>query len=162
VKVGETLFSDSFVSPDTGKVVGRIYLNQDITRHVYSRFEEAKNMPTLVKDAMSQKNGRYDLKSNYPGHEGDSYHGFKFNGKYISLRDAGNILAGMNAKSHEQALSEYMKGAGAYQKGGAWGAIQNKATGKVFGKHPYYGEQDYTGRAVEHGYRLNPDANESK
>ena len=35
-----------------------------------------------------------------------------------SLRDAGNILAGMNAKDHGQSFSDYMRGAAGYQQAG--------------------------------------------
>ena len=67
------------------------------------------------------------------------------------LRDAGNILAGMNAKDHGQSFSDYMRGAGGYQQAGIWGAFGG-LVGKEYGLPPYYGEQQWTGQAVWYGY----------
>jgi filamentous hemagglutinin len=76
-----------------------------------------------------------------------------FEGKYVSLRDAGNILAGINARTHGESFDDYMKGAGAYQVRGRTGAILSQF-GAKFGPPPYYGEQEYTGSRVQFGYNL--------
>jgi filamentous hemagglutinin len=114
-------------------------------------------MSTFSKDFGSRKGGPLDVKNVYPGHEGKSYHGFLLGGKYVSLREAGNILAGINAESHGQTFDDYMKGAGAYAQGGMGGAAVNKLSGATFGDQPYYGEQDYTGTRVKFGFDQGAD-----
>ena len=74
-------------------------------------------------------------------------------GDYISLRDAGNILAGMNAKDHGQSFDAYMRGAGGYQAQDLLGAARGYF-GATLGPPPYYGEERKTGRAIEFGYYL--------
>ena len=143
------------MSPDTHKPVGRIYLGQDITPYVMGLAYDASKLSTFDKNFESQKDKKFDVKAVYPGHEGKSYHGFLFNGKYISLRDAGNILAGINAHTHGERFDDYMKGAGAYNVAQRRGVIMHELTGKTYGPPPYYGEDEYTGSRVAHGYGLN-------
>jgi filamentous hemagglutinin len=109
-------------------------------------------MSTYDKDRASQAGEKLDVKAVYPGHEGKSYHGFLLGGKYATLRDAGNMLAGINAKAHGQDFAEYMKGAGAYQQAGTIGVIMNTLFGITYGTAPYFGESNYTGDRVRFGY----------
>jgi len=153
-KVGETRYWDSFRSPDTNKSVGRIYLKQAIDKDFYQLAAEAKGMSALMLSIKSFPEGRFDIKSNYPGHEGKSYHGFLFKGKYMTLREVGNILAGYNAASNGQAFEDFQKAAGALQAGGIPGFLQHKLTGKVYGTAPNWGEIDYQRKRSQFGYTL--------
>jgi hypothetical protein len=158
-KVGETIFPDSFLgepNKETGerRPVGKVYIDQDITDYVKGLASEAASVDTVSAYGRSRNGGPYDIKMTYPGHESKSYHGFLFEGKYISLRDAGNILAGINAASHGESFDSYMRGAGGYQKLGLLGAGAGYLLGAKFGPPPYYGEEPWTGASIKYGYGL--------
>jgi filamentous hemagglutinin len=142
-KVGETLFPDAFVSPDTRGPVGRVILGAHITPYLMDKAAEALGLTTLHKNIQSLPGGDFDVKAVYPGHEGKSY-------------QAGNILAGINAKSHGESFDQFMRGAGALQRDGARGPLLNQLLGRTYGSPPYYGEIPYTGTRVRYGYDLNP------
>ncbi len=153
-KVGETRFWDSFVSPETGKPVGQIFLNQSIDNYFYNLAAEALGMSAKGVALESTPKGKFDIKNVFPGHEGKSYHGFLLEGKYTSLREAGNILAGFNAASHGIGFDEFQKKAGALHAGGMPGLALHELTGFTFGSAPNWGEIDYQRTRSEFGYRL--------
>jgi len=153
-KLGETKFWDSFVSPDTGKPVGKIFLGESIELYLSSLAKEAKGMSSFGVARESIPNGKFDVKSKYPGHEGKSYHGFLFQGKYITLREAGNVLAGANAAILGQSFDDFQKMAGALHAGGISGLIKYQTYGKTYGNYPNYGECDYQRTRSEWGYML--------
>jgi filamentous hemagglutinin len=95
--IGETMYWDSFISPDTDKPVGVIYKNQSIDTQMAEFYKEAKTMSGIRTWIESRPGGKLDIKSRLPGHERKSYHGFLFDGVYTTLRATGNIFAGMNA-----------------------------------------------------------------
>jgi filamentous hemagglutinin len=105
-----------------------------------------------IKLLASVPGGEMDIKSQLPGYEGFSYHGFLYNGKYVSLREAGNLLAGMNAAQFKMEYSDFQKGAGALQSGGIIGAAMYKLFGKTYGTAPYWGENYYQYRSSLRGY----------
>ena len=43
IKIGETMFEDAFISPDTGKAVGQIYIGESIDGYIYNLNMEAQN-----------------------------------------------------------------------------------------------------------------------
>lgn len=148
------MFADSFTSPDTGKSVGVIYLGQSIDDYLYSLNDKAWRESSAMVGFKSRAGGEYDVKQHYPGHEGKSYHGFLFEGKYISLRDAGNILAGMNAAVKGQSFDNFQKASGALQQNGISGVVLNRTFGTTYGNAPTYGENDYQYYKSKYGYQL--------
>lgn len=154
VKVGQLMFKDSFISPETGKDVGVIYLGESIEPHVYKLNRQAHGESSMVVARKSAPGGEYDIKSNYPGHENKSYHGFLFKGKYISLRDAGNILAGMNAAVLGESFEDFQKASGALQQAGLWGVGLNTIFSTTYGDPPMYGEKPYQYYKSLYGYQL--------
>ena len=154
VKVGQLMFKDSFISPETGKDVGVIYLGESIEPHVYKLNRQAHGESSMVVARKSVPGGEYDIKSNYPGHENKSYHGFLFKGKYISLRDAGNILAGMNAAVLGESFEDFQKASGALQQAGLWGVGLNTIFSTTYGDPPMYGEKPYQYYKSLYGYQL--------
>ncbi|MCL1623835.1 hypothetical protein M2R47_06225 [Moraxella sp. Tifton1] len=77
-----------------------------------------------------------------------------FKGKYITLREGGNILAGMNAAILGVPFDELQKASGALHAGGKLGLIRHKTTGYVYGAYPRYGEIDYQYLKSKYGYQL--------
>ena len=157
--VGQVMWQDSFVSPDTRKAGGKIYLGQDIEPYIYQlNYQVWLNDTPKTFAQKSFPRGEYDVKSNYPGHEGYSFHGFLFNGKYISLRDAGNILAGMNAAVLDIPFKDFQKASGALHAGGKYlgkpFAGISYFTGIPFGRSPMYGELPYQYEKSKYGYIL--------
>ena len=86
----------------------------------------------------------------------DNFDGF-FLGKYISLREAGNIPAGVNASSHGASFMKFEQAAGAYNSGSwaggkFWNLSMNGLLGITYGNAPNYGENDYQRTRSEFGY----------
>ncbi|MFL1732740.1 hypothetical protein [Moraxella oculi] len=77
-----------------------------------------------------------------------------FKGKYITLREGGNILAGMNAAILGVPFEEFQKASGALHAGGKLGLIRHKTTDYVYGAYPRYGEIDYQYLRSKYGYQL--------
>jgi filamentous hemagglutinin len=152
IYIGDTMFWDSFISPDTGNPAGVIYPNQSIEIKMAELYTTARNLGEFRTWLESIPNGKMDIKSQLPGHERRSYHGFLYQGKYITLREAGNILAGMNAAQFGMEYSDFQKGAGALQAGGLTGIIRYKLFGKTYGETPYWGENYYQYRSSIYGY----------
>ena len=149
---GKTMYEDSFISPDTGKPVGVIYPNQSIDQKMAELSISAGEMGYTKTWYESRSGGKLDIKAQMPGHEGKSYHGFKYNGYVISLREAGNILAGQNAAYYNMSYEDFQKGAGALQQKGLVGAAKYKIFGTIYGPAPYYGENEYQYRCSLTGY----------
>jgi filamentous hemagglutinin len=156
-KVGETHFWDAFISPDTHRPVGRVYLGQSIDKYIADKANEALGMTTDETFQNMLPRHKLDIKAIFPGHEGKSYHGFLFQGKYVSLREAGNILAGVNAASHGMSFEDFQKGAGALHEGGLMGIALHRSLGITFGQAPNWGEIDYQRTRSEFGYNLYKD-----
>jgi filamentous hemagglutinin len=131
-KVGQTLFWDAFISPDSHKPVGRVFLGQDISNYVIGLAAEAA---TVTKANLTMDSS--------------------IMAKYVTLREASNILAGINARSHGETFDDYIKGAGAYNVAQRRGVLWHELTGKTYGRPPYFGEDEYTGSRVKYGYGLN-------
>ena len=149
---GKSMYVDSFVSPDTKNPVGIIYPTESIQEEMASLFISASTMGYTKTWYESRAGGKLDIKSQMPGHEGRSYHGFEYNGYIVSLREAGNILAGQNAAFYGMAYEDFQKGAGALQEKGLIGALTYKIFGTTYGSVPYYGENEYQYRSSLTGY----------
>ncbi|NBN65941.1 RHS repeat domain-containing protein, partial [Pannonibacter tanglangensis] len=152
-KIGETRFWDSFVSPETGRAVGKIYKDKEIDKYYDNLVEQASGESSFTVAWKSLPGGEYDLKSTFPGHEGRSYHGFLLDGTYTSLREAGNILAGQNAAMQGIAFKDYQQMAGRlHASDSLLSAGWNQVSGNVMGPPPNYGENDYQRTRSEYGY----------
>ena len=95
-KMGETYEWNSFVNPGTGDPIGKINFGstkaaQEVFKHMNIPLKVKANSAKLLLYAFNANNGElFDIKHHNP------YLGSQFAlGKYVSMRDAGNILAGM-------------------------------------------------------------------
>jgi len=84
--------------------------------------------------------------------------GYLLNGKYASIRSAGNFLAGLNVMTGTFAGSHIspqfaQKLFGAYQAGGKAGLAYTLSTGRQYPgtSAPYWGEQPYSGYMQQEG-----------
>ena len=150
--IGQVMWQDSFTSPETGKPFGIIHFGENIEPYVYQLNDKAWGEWDITVARKSLPGGEYDIKSNYPG--AGSYHGFLFQGKYITLRDAGNILAGMNAAVNGKSFDDFQKASGALQQGGRLAVTLHGLTGKTYGPPPMYGELPYQYYKSRYGYNL--------
>jgi RHS repeat-associated protein len=165
-KVGETHWWDTFLSPETHKPIGIVHIGEDITDFVLRIEGQAAAMRETKMLLNSRSGGELDIKLNTPGRR--SQDGYLLDGKYVTLREAGNMIAGYGAATHGFSFDEYMKGAGAYAHGLGVntdtlginklmgvidGGLSYVSKGRVsFEGPPWYGEQEYTGRAVQYGF----------
>ncbi|WP_311195362.1 DUF637 domain-containing protein, partial [Moraxella cuniculi] len=157
IKIGESMFEDAFISPDTGNAVGKVYIGESIDNYIYKLNNQAWNEGAFSKEWFAYNSlpgKKYDIKSTFPGHEGNSYHGFLFKGKYITLREGGNILAGMNAATLGISFDEFQKTSGALHADGIKGLLKYRTTGYSYGTYPRYGEIDYQYLRSKYGYQL--------
>jgi RHS repeat-associated protein len=153
-RVGETYFFDSFFSPENHIPVGQVSLGQSIDKYLTDKVIKGLGMSTDMVLFKSQNSYEFDIKEVFPGHEGKSYHGFLFGEKYVTLREAGNILAGLNAATHGLSFEDFQKGAGAYQAGKKIGALAYRLFGKTYGTAPGWGEKEYQRTRSKFGYDL--------
>ena len=101
--MGETYEWDSFINPNTGKPTGQIFYDRYIAgMEILDKilFLQQLPLPPTVRlgvYALNADNGGYfDIK------DGREYDGSQLiKGKYLSMRDAGNMLAGMVARLNE-------------------------------------------------------------
>jgi filamentous hemagglutinin len=119
---------------------------------------EAMAMTSAEVAAKSLPGQSLDIKESTSGSR--PYDGVLFQGTYITLREAGDMLAGFNGRSHGFTLDEISRITGSLQAGGLFGGIAAAATyasgGRlIFGPPPYYGETPYAGRSIVYGYNLN-------
>ncbi|UNU73960.1 hypothetical protein LU293_03425 [Moraxella nasovis] len=104
--------------------------------------------------------GNYDIKeahgngTTYADGTRKAYDGYLFHGKYVTLREGGNILAGMNAATLGIPYEDFQKASGALHVGGIAGLMNHLTTGKVYGNYPRYGEIDYQYLRSRYGYNL--------
>lgn len=160
-KLGETHYWDSFKSPDTGRAVGKIYQGQSIDDYYNQKVQQAATESAATVGRKSLPGSEYDLKATYPGHEGKSYHGFLLDGKYTSLREVGNMLAGHNAATQGLSFTEFQQTAGRLHGVNAATAAWREFWGTTVGTAPNWGEIDYQRTRSEYGYtkgnlRANP------
>ena len=105
----------------------------------------------------SMHNGILDIKTGGLADHG-VYTGYLLNGKYATIRSAGNYLAGLNAMTStlngEHISPEFaQKLFGAYQAGGVLGFAYTLSTGKNYPgtSAPYWGEVPYSGFMQQEG-----------
>lgn len=151
-KIGRTHAWDSFRSPDTGKPVGKIYMGQSIDQYYIDKAKQATTESKFTVARKSRPGKEYDLKATYPGHENKSYHGFLLDGEYVSLREAGNMLAGQNAAALGVPWTDFQQSAGRLHNSNVVTFPMRQLVGTVFGTAPNWGENDYQRTRSFHGY----------
>ena len=147
-KLGETRFWDAFISPDSHKPVGTIYEGYTFDREFRSLAEQASTLDALDLALASSTHGFLNVKAKDYGLTQDvtkSYDGVLLDGKYMTMREIGNALAGYNAAVNGQTYDDFQRVAGALQVEGLSGAFTSAIFGKSYGEKPFYGEKPYQG-----------------
>jgi hypothetical protein len=164
---GQTKFWDEFRAIDhngqTSAEIGKgakIEFNVKWDPIINTFHKESLKLNLYEIAEQSKPNRRLDIKKDKKITPSE-YTGREFNGYYISARSAGNYLAGYNGatgKLFDTYISweTYIRLAGALQqkKYTTWNAIDivmSKA--KSFGPPPYYGEEEYSGRWIQAGWK---------
>jgi RHS repeat-associated protein len=152
-KIGETYFWDSFTN-GRGDPLGHVNVGKDITPAFLKIVDDWRGSNFIAVANQSRHDRSLDIKATWPGVAGahKAQEGFMLLGKYVTLRDAGNMLYGINMANAGLNRDDMMRGAGGYQKDGMVGAIRGYG-GKEYGPPPYYGEEDITGSRVDYGYQ---------
>ncbi len=92
--------------------VGKLIVGESIDAYIDDLHAKAELYGKDKTFKLSLPNKEFDIKTQYPGHKGFSYHGFLFCGKYVTLREADNILAGMNTALFGMEFDDFQKGWG--------------------------------------------------
>jgi RHS repeat-associated protein len=118
---------------------------------------EANRMGLTQTAFQSMHYGDFDIKTQAWADHGSNT-GYLLNGEYVTIRSAGNYLAGLNAMTATFAgdhLSPQFaqKLFGAYQQGGGQGLAYTLTTGKNYPgtSAPYWGEEPYSGFMQQEG-----------
>jgi filamentous hemagglutinin len=156
-KIGETHFVDSFTNGN-GKPMGHVNIGKDITASVIKIASKANGMSLPIVMMESRDKKSLDIKWSTPGVVGPhkAQQGFLFKGKYLTLRDAGNVLYGINTYNKGLSRDTAMKAAGAWAQTKSLGSTFLGGMGKEYGPAPYYGEDPITGSRIDFGYKLAP------
>jgi hypothetical protein len=148
--MGKSRYIDSFREGNREWVIN---FGNDKTTEIYqksrdylSRFGN-KNRASIAVD--SRAGGPLDIKTKL-----GAYNGFVFRGEYLSGRELGNVLFGLNAGGAGLNMTGTMKNAGAYNQQGAYGILKNAIGLGAPNSPPYYGEDDYSGRNIHYGFGL--------
>ena len=161
IKIGETERWDEFaaIDPVTGKPIdgsaisdARIHFEKSLDRLIDYANERASPKGLFAIAVWSRGKGQLDIKTNPTLADYGLGTGYLFQGKYITIRSAGNYLAGLNAMT-AKIQGSYIspefaqKLFGAYQEGGWRGALKTFIIGKEFPgtTGPYWGEPAYSG-----------------
>nr|MDU9044388.1 RHS repeat-associated core domain-containing protein [Candidatus Electrothrix aestuarii] len=147
--VGESYFWDTF---EKGS---KIFMNRDKTNDFFELAKSTEWIPDTIVALESRSGKKYDPKVTW-GYKPTS--GFVLNGKYATVRDIGNALAGLNARIGATPFKEFQRMAGAvHQKKGLTG-IALSYFGKEYGPAPTYGEINLQYRMSIIGYNELYDA----
>ncbi|MBW7877464.1 MAG: hypothetical protein H3C47_15915 [Candidatus Cloacimonetes bacterium] len=157
--VGNSFAQDSFTIPpeDLPKdkrhivhPVGTVNLNSSIDGYISQQL--AKNYGYFETWSKSRSGQELDLKTD--SCMGGAYAGHQFQGNYMTMREAGNMLAGMNAARLGMDFEHFQKGAGAYHDAGKLGIINYLIFGTTYGDSPEWGEIPYQRTRSKYGYEL--------
>jgi RHS repeat-associated protein len=163
--MGETMFWDEFVSPETGKAFGKINFGANWEDVINPMIDKAKGLGLVDVASRSGGGGEFDIKKDHPNE------GRMLGGKYVSSRSAGNYLAAYNAyvangftgvgggSKFSISFDIFMKLAGALHVQESRG--QSLTTGQkagivlqgtAYGPFPAYGENEYCYRMCRWGW----------
>jgi hypothetical protein len=156
-KIGESLRPDSYLDdPDEHgerRPRGNVFVGISMEQSIITAASQAMEMNPVKVMKESGHGGTLDIKTGRPGH--GPCDGFLFEGRYVTLREGGDILAGFNGKSHGLSLDLTSRLTGAYQAGRLQLGLTLATLGRVtWGPPPYYGETPYAGRSIVYGYGL--------
>ncbi len=163
-KMGETKYWDEFKRPSDGTPSGAIDFGTSWDGLISTLNKEAVKFDLMDIATLSKNNRVFDIKSNKKLMTGDAgvYTGRLLEGKYATLRTAGNYLAGLNGRTGtlfgaHVSQTKYMMLAGALQqkiftKTIAASIVDEKLSPKNWWPAPYYGEEPYSGRAILDGW----------
>lgn len=149
-KIGKTQFWDAFKDPMTGNEAGRVHVGDSIDELMLKLYNEAGGMGYIGTWLESLPGGFLDIKDNIP--DAGVYDGFLFDDSYVTLREAGNILAGMNAAQFNMEYEDFQRGAGALHEAGVVGLLDYQTRGTLYGPPPEYGEVSYQYYRSLYGY----------
>ncbi|WP_240915171.1 RHS repeat-associated core domain-containing protein [Chitinophaga oryziterrae] len=170
-KMGETLYWNEFIVPNTNRAEGRILFRESWASTIAGYHEEAMKYDLREVANKSKNNQDFDIKTKRDVAPYGPMTGKKLLGYYASARSAGNFLAGFNGRQGELggvhiSYETYMKLAGALNVGefNKWNAFRIVTFGTSFGPAPWYGEDEYSGRQIQNGwqgganlFKSNPD-----
>ncbi|MBO4985314.1 MAG: hypothetical protein J6C87_06700, partial [Bacteroides sp.] len=158
-RMGETLEWNSFVNSKSGKPIGEILFGSYLARDEIKRSINALNFkginPLYILSfyAVNARNGGiFDLKY------GRTYTGSQISeGKYISMRDAGNFLAGCVAQKNGLFAEDTYIAYGAFQLAGndIFSMFAKFSLAKKLGAVGYYGEEPISHVFQRRGYERN-------
>ncbi|MFA5184742.1 MAG: toxin TcdB middle/N-terminal domain-containing protein [Patescibacteria group bacterium] len=114
-----------------------VHIGDDKTQKLYNSVKPA-NESKVTTALKSTSGGEYDIKKTW-GYE-NAGDGVMFEGKYGTLEDMGNILAGINARVSGENYSDFQRTAGGLHQAGKVGAFNAYYFGKEYGPAPTYGE----------------------
>jgi RHS repeat-associated protein len=146
--IGDSFQWNSFEKGNT------IHQGVDKTEALYANVKP-KWESKIITALKSLPEGYYDIKKTWGYKAGE---GFIYEGKYASMRDFGNILAGINAKVGNTSFKSFQRMAGAVHFTNEQGkfvkvlAVIRAFLGTEFGPPPLYGEEEIQYNASHHGY----------
>lgn len=161
-KIGETLYEDEFISPETGNVMTNtvIQVGKQFDSMIEQKHQDSldENLQQIASE--SGNGGKYDVKVEY------NNVGAQLAGTYATSRSAGNLLAGYNSSTSNVpytpagiSFETFQKMAGALQVRNEQGKPLTKGdlgkiltTGSALGPAPYYGENYYQYRRSYQGW----------
>ena len=155
--VGNSKRIDTFINPETGKVMkgAKIYIGTSMDSFVENvsnvggatagGTDYLEDLYYLAKD--SSTGGPFDVKNQL-----GAFNGYLLNGEYVTGRDIGNYLAGVNGTKAGMPETATMVAAGALQtyKSFKAGDYVNVLLAPI---SPYYGEAPYSGIMIQEGIR---------
>jgi len=160
-RVGETMFWDEFISPETGRPMTNytVYPNGSFDPTISQAAQQAANMDLAQRAHEMRANGQFDIKRKlWPNVA------MKLNGYIVTSRSAGNYLAGYLAESGTYlgvhiSPDTFQKMAGyqqvmedARKPVSKWDLAGIVINGTSYGAAPYYGENYYQYRMSKLGW----------
>lgn len=143
--IGDSYRVDTFTAGDL------VNIGVDKTDELY-KSAKSKYEPNIITGLNSGSGEKYDIKTTWGYKDTD---GFKFEGKYATMRDLGNILAGLNARIGNTDFWKFQRMAGAVHQGhGDLKGLTQAYFGKNFSTptEPFYGEIERQYRFSRFGY----------
>ena len=148
-KIGETDYINEFIIPKSGTIPTKadIHVEKSIGQDIQTLVKQGgasvggwnSKLEIAVLAYDSMPGGKFDIKSQEK--YGGAFDGYLLNGKYVTVRSAGNYLAVANAAVAGITKEATMKTAGRLHKP----IMLNRSA-------PYYGEIPYAGRRIEAGF----------
>ncbi len=130
--IGESYFWNTF---EKGS---KIFINLDKTEDFFNLAKSTEWKLNVIVAMQSRSQKMYDVKVQWGYKPTD---GVMLNGKYATVRDVGNALAGLNARIGEASFEQFQRMAGALHQGQGIPGLIDAYFGKTFGPPPAYGEE---------------------